>query len=188
MMGMFMSFVPPVGRYLHGLYGGRPFGDTSLLEAAYACLLINFQLGHFAPHMWSLVLIADNMRRKRAYNMLGRMLVEPGVKVSEFLSLLEGEKVEVEKGTGTGVGASVAPEVEVDMGLEGADEYIYVDPSDRKNVMSWMICRDLVRTYGQSFMLRGEVRRRGGVGRATTTTQHMNHHQPSTLLIVRRHT
>jgi len=157
-MGMFMSFVPIVGRYLHGLYGGRPFGDTSLLEAAYSCLLVNFQLGHFAPHMWSLVLIADNLRRKRAYNMLGRMLVEPGVKVSEFLSLLEGEKGD---GNGNGLGASVTPEVEVDVevGLEGADEYIYVNPSNRKNVMSWMICRDLVRTYGQSFMLRGEVRR-----------------------------
>jgi len=50
-------------------------------------------------------------------------------------------------------------EVDVEVGLEGADEYIYVNPSNRKNVMSWMICRDLVRTYGQSFMLRGEVRR-----------------------------
>ncbi|GMH79619.1 hypothetical protein TrLO_g104, partial [Triparma laevis f. longispina] len=160
-LGVCMSFVPPVGRYLHGLYGGRPFGDTSLLEASYACLLINFQLGHFAPHMWSLVLIADNKRRKRAYNMLGRMLVEPGVKVSEFLSLLEAEGEKGEKGMGLGMeaygvsGATVAPEL--DVGEVGTDEYIYVDPSDRKNVMSWMICRDLVRTYGQSFMLRGEA-------------------------------
>lgn len=83
------------------------------------------------------------------------------MKVSEFLSLLEAEGEKEEKGTGLGMeaygvsGATVAPEL--DVGEVGTDEYIYVDPSDRKNVMSWMICRDLVRTYGQSFMLRGEA-------------------------------
>ena len=41
--------------------------------------------------------------------------------------------------------------------FKDANGFIYVDPKNRTNVLTWTMCRNIVRVYGRSFMLRGEV-------------------------------
>ena len=81
LLGLAMSFVPPVLRALHGL---RAFGDGCWAELALSSYLLTFFMFFvLSPREWAIVVCTDNMRRKRAYNMLGRMLVEPGVPIHE---------------------------------------------------------------------------------------------------------
>jgi len=71
-------------------YGLAPFGSewgaiASTSTAAFAILLFCY----FQPLAWGDAVQTDNLRRKRAYNLIGRMIVKPGIEVKEVLKFVE---------------------------------------------------------------------------------------------------
>ena len=98
------------------------------------------------------------------------MLVEPGVPVHEFLKKVEPPEDKNNNKTTKKKGGVIAPEERpaggeffnsADDGLrdpfKDANGFVYVDPTNRENVLTWTMCRNIVRVYGRSFMLRGEA-------------------------------
>lgn len=125
MCGIFFGAFSPI--FIRLFFGLPPLASTewggivASLSSNISVLLTCFYL----PVAWGNAVQTDNLRRKRAYNILGRMLVEPGVEVKEFLKFVRKNKEAQDDNT-----ATTDPEGdERDLG------HVFVDPMNRENVL-----------------------------------------------------
>jgi len=140
-----------------------PIGSGSLSNIAGVYISLIFVVRVLPPWFWARVVIQDNKRRERAYGILGRLMVHPGVRVSELVQdkttvgVDDGERAKRQNTPCPARHVWLTLPTRFACSIPFLDTFVYLNPGNVNNVNSWVMCRNVIRVYGQSFMKRGEA-------------------------------
>jgi hypothetical protein len=108
------------------------FGLTPADIFIYIGIFLGMFMGNFSTLMFCLVSASDLRRRRAVMDMLGKVIVYPGLEFDSVFRRPDG-------------GGCIS---------EGAERYLYIDPEIRDNCYSWLLMRRTLNMFANNFFRR----------------------------------
>ncbi len=123
-------------------YGLSAFGETIWEILIFVGCVLGFLLGGFSNFSFGMISAHDFQRRATVLEKLGQLAAYPGLRLGEFLF----HKPEPQDGSKT--------EAQEPSTNDSEDAQVFVDLKRSANVFAWMLCRKVLRSFGEAYYQR----------------------------------